>query len=149
MAGKLKFAGEREKMVGTSLNQGSVAFLRGLLEGKRKSGTRGIVKARTMPTLERSSNKAHERRPLTYATHKANTIYVVCRLVRNDPQQPRSLRFHALKHSRTDSILSARLLEALMSRSSDFFHSGPRAGTVTNSTSFGVNGSSSLSSDCG
>lgn len=50
-AGKLKFAGEREKMVGTSFDHDSVAFLSGLLDGKRKSGTRGIVKARTMPTL--------------------------------------------------------------------------------------------------
>ena len=51
-AGKLKFAGAREKMKGTVLLKSPVAWTSGVSELNAKLGTRGITKARINATLD-------------------------------------------------------------------------------------------------
>ena len=70
----------------------------------------------------------------THAQQRKNKNHAVNFLVKYRPHIPRSPRFHSFHFCALRSAASSRFAAFVIPRSSSFFHSGPRAGTVTIST---------------
>lgn len=114
----MKLAGKRENWMGTEARKEPVAFARGVRTLKENAGTRGIVKARTIPIAMQTANK-----------DQTSTL-----LVRQVPYMPLSSLTHCFHFVLRTSVFFSRFPALVMSRISDSPHSGPRAGTVTIST---------------
>lgn len=71
---------------------------------------------------------------MTYATQNPNNPNASVFLVKHPPQKPFSSRVHDCHLACTASLFRCLFAAFVMSRISDAFHSGPRAGTVTIST---------------
>lgn len=133
-AAKEKFAGALEKPVDIELLNAPLAVVSGLSLLNCRLGTRGMVKANTMPTLKNCEVRCNGVREGAYAIQKPNNPNASVFLVKHPPKNPFSSRVHDCHLACTASLFFSLLAAFVMSRISDAFHSGPRAGTVTIST---------------
>ena len=140
-AGKEKLVGIRENWIGIDELKSPEAPCNGVLPLSSNPGTRGIVNASTMPILRTKHSRQNalhgdgKREMDTHATMRPKPMKThtlrVSHLHPSSPRWPRLNSFHC--RERLSAFFS--LLPALvMSRSSEAFHSGPSAGTVTIST---------------
>ena len=109
---KLKFAGVREKAT-LPLPFSGVSWL------NAKLGTRGMVKASVIPMTTQTPNRIQ--------TNNRRVSHLM-------PQNPCSSRRNERHLAASFSLRSSRFPDLVMARSSDAFHSPPRAGTVMSST---------------
>ena len=123
------------KYVGTVLLKSEEAATSGLSALNWKPGTRGITKARVMPTLKHSQAiKTTDKHSRTYATQNAKRNHAVNFRVKYLPHRPRSPRLHSFNFCALRSALASFTARFLFAPISSAFHSGPNAGTVTIST---------------